>query len=104
MAWIGASRPPSGCVFCAALAGGDDRAALVLTRSRHAFLVLNLFPYASGHLMAVLNRHVAGLTDAGAEELTDAMALLQRAVAALSAEYRPEGFNLGLNQGRAAGA
>src|SRR5262249_24360464 len=56
------------------------------------------------HLMAVTNRHVAALEDARAEELAEAMTLVQRAVAALSAEYHAEGFNLGLNQGRVAGA
>jgi ATP adenylyltransferase len=54
--------------------------------------------------MAVTNRHVAAVGEAQAEELTDAMTLVQRAVAALSLEYRAEGFNVGLNQGRAAGA
>jgi ATP adenylyltransferase len=104
MAWIGGARPAAGCVFCTAREGSDDRASLVLLRSVHAFLILNAYPYAPGHLMAVTNRHVAALGDARAEELTDAMTLVQRAVAALRAEYRAEGFNVGLNQGRVAGA
>ena len=104
MAWIGGSKPASGCVFCNARDGGDDRASLVLLRAAHAFLVLNAYPYAPGHLMAVMNRHVAALGEARREELTDAMTLVQRAVAALAAEYRAEGFNVGLNLGRAAGA
>jgi ATP adenylyltransferase len=104
MAWIGAAKAPAGCVFCAARDGRDDRAALVLERGPHAFLVLNAYPYASGHLMAVLNRHVGGVTDARAEELADATRLIQRAVTVLRAEYGPDGFNVGLNEGRAAGA
>ena len=104
MAWIGGSRPAAGCVFCTARDGVDDRAALVLLRGAHAFLILNAYPYAPGHLMAVTNRHVAAVGEAQPEELTDAMTLVQRAVAALSLEYRAEGFNVGLNQGRAAGA
>ena len=104
MAWIGGSRPAAGCVFCTARDGVDDRDALVLLRGAHAFLILNAYPYAPGHLMAVTNRHVAAVGEAQPEELTDAMTLVQRGVAALSLEYRAEGFNVGLNQGRAAGA
>jgi ATP adenylyltransferase len=104
MAWIGGSHPVAGCVFCTARDGVDDRASLVLLRGAHAFLILNAYPYTPGHLMAVTNRHVAAVGEAQAEELTDAMTLVQRAVAALSLEYRAEGFNVGLNQGRAAGA
>ena len=104
MAWIGGSRPAAGCVFCTARDGSDDRASLVLLRGAHAFLILNAYPYAPGHLMAVTNRHLAAVGDAWPEELTDAMTLVQRAVAALSVEYRAEGFNVGLNQGRVAGA
>jgi ATP adenylyltransferase len=104
MAWIGGSRPAAGCVFCSARDGTDDRASLVLARGAHAFLILNAYPYAPGHLMAVTNRHLGTLADARPEELAEAMTLVQRAVAALAAEYRAEGFNVGLNQGRVAGA
>jgi ATP adenylyltransferase len=104
MAWIGGARPAAGCVFCNAREGSDDRASLVLLRGTHAFLILNAYPYAPGHLMAVTNRHVAALVDAQPPELAEAMTLVQRAVAALKAEYRAEGFNVGLNQGRVAGA
>jgi ATP adenylyltransferase len=104
MAWIGASKTPAGCVFCSARDGSNDRDTYLLERGAHAFLILNAYPYASGHLMAVVNRHVAAVGEAGAAELADAMRLVQRGVAALTAEYRPEGFNVGWNQGRAAGA
>jgi ATP adenylyltransferase len=104
MAWIGAANVPAGCVFCNARDGGDDRSSYLLARGDHAFLILNTFPYASGHLLAVVNRHVGALVDAQAAELSDMMRLVQRAVTALAAEYRPDGFNVGLNQGRAAGA
>src|SRR5213080_1741834 len=104
MAWIGGARPAAGCVFCSARDGSDDRASFVLLRGAHAFLILNAYPYAPGHLMAVTNRHVAAVGEAQPEELTDAMTLVQRGVAALTLEYRAEGFNVGLNQGRAAGA
>jgi ATP adenylyltransferase len=104
MAWIRGSQPAAGCVFCSARDGADDRAALVLARRSHAFLILNAYPYAPGHLMAVTNRHVPALGEATPAELAEAMALVQRAIAALTEEYRAEGFNVGLNQGRVAGA
>ena len=105
MTWITASKAPiAGCVFCSARDGQDDRASLLLQRSEHAFLILNSFPYAPGHLMAVIKRHTGALVEAGVAELSDAMQLVQRAVTALTVEYRPDGFNVGLNQGRAAGA
>ena len=104
MAWIGSTKAPAGCVFCNARDHRDDRKDLVLARGDKAFLILNAYPYASGHLMAVANRHVGTLTGAEAAELTDMMRLVQRAVEALTVEYKPDGFNVGLNQGRAAGA
>jgi ATP adenylyltransferase len=99
-----AGSPGVSCVFCAALAVGDDRRALILQRGDRAFLILNAFPYASGHLMAVILRHVAALEDATADELLECMTLIQRAVRALQVAYKPDGFNVGANQGRAAGA
>jgi ATP adenylyltransferase len=105
MAYVStAGGPEAACVFCAALAVGDDRRALILRRGHLAFLILNAFPYASGHLMAVITRHVGTLEAATAEELAEAMALLQSAARALGIAYHPDGFNVGLNQGRVAGA
>jgi ATP adenylyltransferase len=108
MAYVGATSPPSssppGCVFCTALDATDDVAAQVLTRGPHAFLILNKYPYAPGHLMAALNRHVGRLQDARPDELADAMRLVALAASALGEEYRAEGFNVGFNQGRVAGA
>ena len=105
MAYVStAGSPEAACVFCAALAAGDDRRALILKRGRLAFLILNTFPYASGHLMAVITRHVGTLETATAEELGEAMALIQSGTRALAAAYHPDGFNVGLNQGRVAGA
>jgi ATP adenylyltransferase len=104
MPYIKGAAPIKGCVFCLARDGSDDRAALVLARGPHAFLILNAFPYTPGHVMAVLNRHVGSFLDASAEELSDAMRLAQRAAAALIEEYRAEAFNIGVNQGRVAGA
>src|ERR1051325_962813 len=104
MAWIGATKPPGGCIFCDAVSGDDDRGRYVLLRGPHSFLLLNAYPHASGHVMAATRRHVAGVTDARVDELADAMGLVQRAIVALGAEYRPDGYNIGINHGRPAGA
>lgn len=104
MAYVAGSRGPGGCVLCAAPNAGDDRAHLVLHRAAHGYLILNAYPYASGHLMAVLYRHIATLAEATTEELTELMTLTTRATTVLGAEYGAEGFNVGLNLGQAAGA
>ena len=104
MAYVGSSAPSSVCIFCEARDSRDDAGRLVLRRGPHAFLILNAYPYASGHVMVALNRHVARVEDATAEEVADAMALVQEATRALRAEYGADGLNIGLNQGRVAGA
>ncbi len=104
MAYVAGGGATAGCIFCNALAEPDDRRALVLTRGPHAFVILNAYPYASGHLMVVVNRHVASLADADSTELADALRLVVVATRALADEYRAQGFNIGINQGRVAGA
>ena len=99
-----AGAPDAACVFCSALSAGDDRRALILRRGRRAFLILNAFPYASGHLMAMPIRHVGKVEEATADEMTETMTLVQEAVRALTAGYEPDGFNIGMNLGRVAGA
>ena len=104
MTYISAAKTSGGCIFCEALSGSDDRKSLLLARRAQAFLILNRYPYAAGHLMAAVNRHVGTLPEATANEMTGAMELVVLAISLLTAEYRPEGFNVGLNQGRVAGA
>lgn len=104
MAYVAGGPAAGGCIFCQALQAPDDRQALILRRGRLAFLILNAFPYTPGHLMAVVNRHVGTVAEATAEELGEAMALVGAATEILRAEYRAEGFNIGINQGRVAGA
>jgi ATP adenylyltransferase len=104
LAYVSGAEPTTGCVFCEALRGDDDRGRLVLHRGRTGFLILNAYPYASGHVLAVVNRHVGSVEEATPDELGEAMTLVQQATAALRRAYRPDGFNIGLNQGRAAGA
>jgi len=104
MAWIAAGKAPSGCIFCEAFTGADDRVRYVLARGERAFLMLNAFPYTSGHLMAAVRRHVGTVAEAKLDELSEAMELVQRAIGVLTAEYRPHGYNIGINQGHVAGA
>jgi len=104
LAYVSGAQPATGCVFCEALRGADDRGRLVLHRGRTGFLILNAYPYASGHVLAVVNRHVGSVEEATPDELGEAMTLVQQATAALRRAYRPDGFNIGLNQGRVAGA
>jgi ATP adenylyltransferase len=104
MAYVGSAGAAAGCIFCNALAATDDRQHLVLARSAQAFLILNAYPYTPGHLMAVVNRHVGIVAEAAPAELAAAMQLVAVATRALVGEYRAEGFNIGVNQGRVAGA
>jgi ATP adenylyltransferase len=104
MAYVGGGAASVGCVFCHALGADDDPKHLVLLRGSGAFLILNAFPYTPGHLMSVVDRHVATVAEATAEELAEAMRLVGLATITLRAEYRSDGFNIGVNQGRVAGA
>jgi ATP adenylyltransferase len=92
------------CVFCAKPALGDDREALIVHRGESCFVILNLFPYTNGHLMVTPYAHVGRFQDLEPEVTAEISSLAQRAMDRLESVYDPEGFNLGLNQGRVAGA
>jgi ATP adenylyltransferase len=92
------------CIFCAHAASSDDLANLVVLRAEHNFVLLNLYPYTSGHLMIAPYAHVATLVDAAPEALSEMMRLTVRTEKALRALYKPDGLNLGMNLGHAAGA
>jgi ATP adenylyltransferase len=98
-----AARAPS-CVFCQMMSETRDVDNLLLYRGRNAFVILNLFPYTSGHLLVVANRHIASLTEATQEELQEIITLARTCENALRQEYHPDGFNMGFNLGRSAGA
>jgi ATP adenylyltransferase len=104
MSYVSTADALPGCVFCAALAAGDDRGTLIVRRGTLAFLILNAYPYASGHLLAAITRHGAGLAEATPAELGEVMQLVQLAVRALRSVYRADGVNVGVNEGRVAGA
>jgi ATP adenylyltransferase len=91
------------CLFCALQAMDDDE-ALILERTDATFTVMNAYPYTSGHLMVAPVRHEATLVGLDPGEASALMLAIQRATAALEAAYRPEGQNVGVNLGRAAGA
>ena len=92
-----------GCVFCLA-AAGDDEATLVVNRGAAAFVLLNKFPYSSGHLMVAPLRHVGEFGELTDEEALEIHRLAERGIAALAETYTPQGYNLGWNLGRIAGA
>jgi ATP adenylyltransferase len=90
--------------MCALAAAPDDDEALVVVRGVEAFVVLNAYPYTSGHLMVVPVRHEGHLELLAPSEATELMALTQWAIAALKRGYHPDGVNVGANLGAAAGA
>lgn len=94
----------AGCVFCMALEQPDGPQNLIVHRGQSAFVMLNRYPYTSGHLMALPYAHVARLDQLDAATRAELVELQTRAVAVLEAVYAPQGFNLGANLGSAAGA
>ena len=92
-----------GCVFCLA-AAGDDEEALVVHRGEHAFVLLNRFPYSSGHLMVAPYRHLGEFGALSDEEALESHRLAEQGMAALAETYAPQGYNVGWNLGRIAGA
>jgi ATP adenylyltransferase len=101
--YIARADEQEGCVFCRALAGSDEN-GLVVHRGRHAFVLLNRFPYASGHLMVAPMRHAGDFAELEDEEALEVHRLAGQGMGALAEEYGPQGFNLGWNLGRIAGA
>jgi len=92
------------CVFCDAQTSATDQASLIVYRGTTCFVILNLYPYNSGHLMVVPNRHIGSLVEASSEELTELIELTRRGEAALTEAYTPQGMNMGINLGKPAGA
>lgn len=95
-----------GCIFCskAAQPQARDREELILHRARFNFVILNLYPYTTGHAMIVPYAHVAGLASLDRDTLAEMMDLARDLEAALAQAYHPDGYNLGMNLGKAAGA
>jgi ATP adenylyltransferase len=108
MAYISAEKEHgfegSQCVFCDLPARRDDARTYILYRGARAFVIMNLYPYNNGHLMVVPYAHVDALSALDEATLTEMMLLVQRSQGVLQECMRPQGFNIGINQGRAAGA
>jgi ATP adenylyltransferase len=92
------------CIFCAHAVSSDDRTNLVVLRAEYNFVLLNLYPYASGHLMIAPYAHVATLDGADPAALEEMMRLTVRVEKAMRTLYKPDGLNVGMNLGQAAGA
>jgi len=102
---LGPKRPPTGeSVFTSIAQSGDDEANLVIARGRRCFAMLNNFPYNGGHLMVLPYRQVPDFNDLNDEELLELMQLVRRCQNALTRVMKPDGFNIGVNLGRVAGA
>ncbi len=95
-----------GCIFCDKISASkrQDRKNLVVLRGEHAFLVMNLYPYTNGHLMVAPYQHTGELESLDGETLKEMMLLVSQAIRALRQMMNPQGFNVGANLGRVAGA
>jgi ATP adenylyltransferase len=102
--YLRSAGPSDDCIFCAILAEQRDAKHYVLLRGEYNFVLLNLYPYTSGHLMVAPYEHVASLGDARPETLAEMMTLARRCELALRSVYRPGGINIGMNLGECAGA
>ena len=103
--YVTGSGAPPGCVFCTADASADaSQASLVVHRGATCFIILNLFPYNNGHLMVVPYKQVADFSELTDDEMLDLMKLMRRCQAALTKVMKPDGFNIGVNLGKVAGA
>ena len=104
MEYIKSADEENGCVFCLAAAAGDDAERLVVRRGALAFVLLNRFPYSSGHFMVAPIRHVGDYGELTDDEVLELHRLASAGIGALAAAYAPQGYNVGWNLGRVAGA
>lgn len=104
MKYIQSPKTNPGCIFCNALTETDDLANLVVVRGQRAFVMLNRYPYTSGHIMVVPCDHLPSLEKLDPPTRAEIMELAARFIQVLGAVYQPQGFNVGINIGEAAGA
>lgn len=104
MEYIQKNAASAGCVFCDLPASDDDSSSFILHRARLNYIVMNIYPYTTGHLLITPYHHTADFASADKATTDEMMDLAKRCQSALAEVYRPEGFNLGMNLGRAAGA
>lgn len=103
-AYVSSTEKTGGCVFCDAPKEKDDAKVLIVYRGQHCYVILNAFPYTPGHIMIVPYAHLDELQKLPAEAAHEMMALSQRMETVLRELYHPDGINLGMNIGKAAGA
>jgi len=103
-AYVSGANAPGDCLFCGLLQANDDEKSLIVHRANYCLIMLNAFPYTSGHVMIVPYEHVDELAKLSQPAAQEMMALTQRMEAVLRELYRPDGINLGMNLGKAAGA
>ncbi|MEK6549292.1 MAG: HIT domain-containing protein [Nitrospirota bacterium] len=104
LAFVEKASRLSGCIFCEKPALKQDGTSFILRRGRHAYVILNIYPYNNGHLLIAPYRHIAAIEKLPEPVLLDMLQLAQASLKALRKAYAPEGFNLGVNQGKVAGA
>jgi ATP adenylyltransferase len=98
------AQPAASCFLCRGLSSTDDRENLVVLRSPNSFVVLNRYPYNNGHLLVAPRVHRAALEELDGRDLLEPIETVRRMVVVLDRMFQPQGFNVGLNQGKAAGA
>ncbi len=98
------SEKPEGCIFCNEMAADKDKENYILHRGARCCLVLNLYPYNTGHLMVIPREHAATLEDLSEETLLEVILMVRKSLTALRQAMAPDGFNIGINVGKAAGA
>lgn len=103
-AYVKSADSTPGCVFCRVLEAGDDRKNGILHRGAECFVILNTYPYTSGHVMALPYAHLDELGKLPTTAAHEMMDLCRQVETALRKVYRPDGINLGMNIGKAAGA
>ncbi len=104
MEFILGKKKPKGCIFCTFPKEKKDKQNLIVFRGKHTFVILNRYPYNNGHLMVIPYRHTANLADLERDELSELMSMTTEVVNILKKTHGPQGFNLGMNLGAAAGA
>ena len=104
LAYVKDASKDTDCIFCAKPAEGDDRASFIAHRGERCYVILNTFPYTNGHFMVAPFEHVARIQDLDSDVVGELMDLAQRGLRALDGAYGPEGYNVGFNQGKVAGA
>lgn len=104
MKYIRRLDTPGGCIFCDAVEPAEGEDHLVVVRAEHAFVILNRYPYTSGHIMVVPFAHINAFEKMDNETCSEIMKLLRQGIQAIDGVYQPDGYNMGANLGESAGA